>query len=549
MRHSLRVLLGLGLALGAAGCSDYLSGPGVSSTQDPNNPLSLKKAGPLYIGIQQGMPTQFEGQLARFAAEYTQQIAGISRQQLGFDRYQASPPDVDTYWDAVYGSSIFVTGGGGLLDIHKAEQIARSTNDSLYIGILKVYEALVVGYAAALFGDIPYREAADSTIPQPHFDPQLQVYGDLQAQLDSALNIYLPATGGPNFGPNRDVAELVYGGRGTAGLRAVYKEVAASLKARYFLHVGAASVAGRPGAPPAAYDSAFKYAQLGISTPDDDFFAFHDATGVGVNIWIQFYGARFGDIGPGAALVEIMKRMQANGFDDNQRLAYYWFPADGTGAPDDFFGYRPGGATGLTTTGGIYNGSGSALDGAYSDFGNASGGFFQGSGNVRNPLVSYAETQLIAAEAAWRLNGGGADPTVVVVAAQPFLDAARKNRHFGVEDGTPVTFGDAPGPLLASLQNIMEEKYIALFLNPEVWSDYRRTCLPSLAPAPAAGAITPGTSAIPGRLPYGQTEINANPNTPATSSAGVPITSNSINATELAPCPVLNYTTSVPLAN
>src|SRR5713101_5708130 len=135
-----------------------------------------------------------------------------------------------------------------------------------------------------------------------------------------------------------------------------------------------------------------------------------------------------------------MKRMQANGFDDNQRLAYYWLPADGTGAPDDYFGYRPGGAAGLTTTGGIYNGSGSALDGAYSDFGNASGGFFQGSGNVRNPLVSYAETQLIAAEAAWRLNGGGADPTVVVAAAQPFLDAARTNRHFGVEDGTPVTF-------------------------------------------------------------------------------------------------------------
>ena len=49
MRHSLRVLLGLGLALGAAVCSDYLSGPGVS--QDPNNITTLLTPGPLYIAI------------------------------------------------------------------------------------------------------------------------------------------------------------------------------------------------------------------------------------------------------------------------------------------------------------------------------------------------------------------------------------------------------------------------------------------------------------------------------------------------------------------
>jgi hypothetical protein len=90
----------------------------------------------------------------------------------------------------------------------------------------------------------------------------------------------------------------------------------------------------------------------------------------------------------------------------------------------------------------------------------------------------------------------------------------------------------------------MEEKYVTLFLNPEVWNDYKRTCLPSLAPAPLG--TTPGSaprsSPIPGRLPYGLTELNANPNAPQVSSTGQ-------NANNPTPCPALNYTSSSPLAN
>jgi hypothetical protein len=94
----------------------------------------------------------------------------------------------------------------------------------------------------------------------------------------------------------------------------------------------------------------------------------------------------------------------------------------------------------------------------------------------------------------------------------------------------------------ASLQNIIEEKYVTLFLNPEVGNDWKRTCLPSFAPAP-------GTAGIPGRLPYGLTEINANPNVPSTSSTGVAITSVSLNPNQPTACPGLNYTNSSPLAN
>ena len=540
MRHSLRVLLGLGLALSAAGCSDYLSGPGISSTSDPNNIISLTKPGPLYVSIQQAGPPEREGQVARDAAQYMQQTAGVARQSKQFDTYITSTTDLDPYFGAVYGATNNLTGGGGLLDDHKMQQLARKLGDSLFIGIGKVYEAIIIGYAADIWGDIPYSQAADSTIPLPKFDNQMAVYAAVQAQLDSAINIFLTATGPTNAGPAPDKTELVYGGRGSDALRAVYTAVARSLKARYFLHVAAASVAGVPGAPPAPYDSAFKYsggAAPGISSTADDFLWFADATPNANNIWWQFSSARAGDIAPGAALIEIMKRRMAAGVEDTLRIAFYFTSNDGAAASAtgaNFAGYRPTGAT-VATSGGIYNGSG-----PYSGLGNFINSSSGTDGSFRPPEITYAETQLIAAEAAWHLNGGGADPTVVIAAAQPFLNNARTGRQYGSSSTGPVAFGSAPGVLLASLQNIIEEKYVTLFLNPEVWNDWKRTCLPSLAPS---------IGAIPGRLPYGLTEINANPNVPATSSTGVTITSTSLNPNEPVACPVLNYTTSAPLAN
>jgi hypothetical protein len=533
MRYSLRAVLGLGVALSALGCSDYLSGPGLST--DPNNPSTLTRPGPLYVSIQVALSPQREGQMVRDGMEIMQQIAGIARQQLSTDHYLETPAGTDTYFGAVYGSSNVLTGGGGLLDIHKLQQLARKANDSLYVGIAKVYEALVVGFAADIWGDVPYREAADSTKLTPHFDPQLQVYGDLQAQLDSAINTFLPAAGPTNLGPQQDQSELIYAGRDAAGLRAVYTKVAHSLKARYFMHTAAVD--------PAAYQRALAEAALGIAAPEDDFLLFSDATPSNNNIWWQFNSARFGDIGPGAALVEIMKRRITAGVEDNQRLAFYFTPAEGA----LFFGYRPAATTNMATNGTIYNGNGSP-GGSYSSFAPA----FDGGtppGDFRMPELSYAETQLISAEATWHMNCAGCTATTVVAGAQPFLDNARRNRHYGSTGGAPVTFGDAPGSLTASLQDIIEEKYVSLFLNPEVWNDWKRTCLPSLAPAPPAGSTSPGTSPIPGRLPYGLTEVNANPNTPSTNSAGIPVTSIGRNPNQPTACPVLNYTNSSPLAN
>jgi starch-binding outer membrane protein, SusD/RagB family len=78
-------------------------------------------------------------------------------------------------------------------------------------------------------------------------------------------------------------------------------------------------------------------------------------------------------------------------------------------------------------------------------------------------------------------------------AAQPFLDAVRAAHGKGTKPAT--------------LQAIIEEKYISMFQTIEPWNDWKRTCFPRLTPAL-------GRTAIPGRVYYGQTEEQTNPNTP-----------------------------------
>jgi hypothetical protein len=514
VRASLPMLLGCSLALSAAGCSDYLSAPDVTS--DPTKPTELTRPGPLYVGVQEAGPPLREGfGIAQVAVQYTQQIAGVAAGADGVDRYQVKPSDMDQLFGLTYGS-------GGLLDIHKMEQLARAVHDSLYLGIGKIYEALVIGYAADVWGDIPYRQAADSNIAHPVFDPQLQVYQDLQMQLDSAIGLFLIATGPTNAGGAADGNELIYRGRDAAELRRVYAAVAHSLKARYYMHVAPTN--------PSQYQKAFEEAQLGIGTPADDFLWFHNATQLGQYEWWQINSTGYTGFAPGAAMIQLLLRRIGAGIEDSSRLQFYFTPvADG-----GYFGYRPTGNKLLP------NGGGSPA-GNYSGFGPFMDGISDPP-DFRQPELTYAEMQLIMAEAQWHISCPGCGASTVVAQAQPFLDAARKNRRYGALGGAPVSFPDL-GSVPASLQNIMEEKYVTLFLNPEVWNDYKRTCLPSLAPAPPSiKSTTPATAPIPGRLPYSQQERNTNPNTPAD-----PSTDRNTNQPQA--CPVLNYTSSSPLAN
>ena len=104
----------------------------------------------------------------------------------------------------------------------------------------------------------------------------------------------------------------------------------------------------------------------------------------------------------------------------------------------------------------------------------------------RQPIVTWAENQLILAEARFMTGDStGAVTNVNAVRAAVGLPAL-----------AAPTFVD-----------VMTEKYIAMFQNIDVWSDYKRTCIPTLTPNGAATEVL-------GRLPYGSAERTANANIP-----------------------------------
>ncbi|HET7463578.1 MAG TPA: SusD/RagB family nutrient-binding outer membrane lipoprotein [Longimicrobium sp.] len=434
----------LAMTLGAGACSDFLTGPELS--ENPNQPVAAT-ATQLFIAAQgQGFVRQ-EGQLARTAGMFVQQISGTNNQQKDWgSSYLGGESDYSGQFSAFYT-------GGGLVDWRKIQTAATAAGDAQFDGIAKVWEAYMIGTAADIWGDIPYREAVTDN-PTPHLDPQQQVYADLQALLTTAIT----RLGGTGPGPAG--ADLVYGGNTARWIRAAH-----TLKARYYLHT-----AERVGT--AAYQSALAEALLGINeapanTTDailgqgpGDFRAFHGTVLEQSNLWSQFLNARQ-DINAGNVFVQTLIARS------DPRLPVYFSPASGTAV------YR-----GANQFGQPVGGSPSSEVGAA-----------RRSAAYRQPLITWAENQLIIAEAKYQLG----DATAITN-----LNAVR----------TSVGLPALAGPI--TLADIMTEKWIVMFQNIEAWSDYKRTCLPALVPGGA-----PQAAQIPGRLPYGSAERLNNPNVPA----------------------------------
>jgi len=216
MRYSQKLIGGLLLAVSVAGCKDWLTGPGL--TINPNQPVQASKE-QLFASVASSQESQEEGNLARWTSMFTQQMAGVGRQHATFQIYSITEADVSSYFSRTYT-------GGGLVDIRQVESRAKAQGDSTFAGIAMVYEALIVGRAASIWGDIPYSEAVGD-IAQPHLDSQEKVYAAVQARLDTAI-AWIPKTGGGNVGPG--AVDLVYSGDRTKWVAA-----ANTLKARYYM--------------------------------------------------------------------------------------------------------------------------------------------------------------------------------------------------------------------------------------------------------------------------------------------------------------------------
>jgi hypothetical protein len=434
-------LAGLAAAtMAVTGCSDFLTGPGID--ENPNAPVAATTQ-QLFVAAQAQAFVRQEGQIARTSAMFIQQLAGTNNQQKDYgSSYLNTEQAYSTMFQGFYT-------GGGLVDWRKIQANSRAAGDQQFEGIAKVWEALQMGTAASVWGDIPYREAVGEATA-PVLDPQQQVYADLQALLSEAITLL----GGTGPGPG--TTDLVFGGNTARWTRVAY-----TLKARFHMHT-----AERLGAP--AYQAALAAAQNGINEVPNatqavhqqgpgNLLTFHGTTEQEGNLWGQFIVAR-SDLAAGQALATILNRRTG----DPRKAAYFTLVGDSVVGANRF------GAASVTP---------STVAPARRPY------------NFRQPIVTWEENQLIMAEAKLALG----DPTAI-----NHVNAVRATV------GLPALAGPA------TLAMIMEEKYIALFQNIEVWNDYKRTCYPALLPAGA-----PVAKEIPGRLPYGQSERQNNRNIPA----------------------------------
>src|SRR5688572_11092985 len=134
MKQYAKAVVVLSLAGFGAACDDFIQGEGL--TENPNNPVGATAQQQL-VAVQARMSTLLEGQLARTAGIYTQQIIGSNNQQQTVSSYAYGETDYSGFFSGFYV-------GGGLVAIRNVQTMAGEAEDALLEGVGKVWEGLAM---------------------------------------------------------------------------------------------------------------------------------------------------------------------------------------------------------------------------------------------------------------------------------------------------------------------------------------------------------------------------------------------------------------------
>ncbi|MFN3530729.1 MAG: SusD/RagB family nutrient-binding outer membrane lipoprotein [Bacteroidia bacterium] len=351
---------------------------------------------------------------------------------------------------------------------------ASSENAPHYAGIGRVLLAVGLGTATSIWGDVPYSQAfRPSEFTDPVFDPQEQVYAAIQDLLDQAITDFDQASGAR--APAAD--DLFFGGDISR-----WRKTAHALKARYYLH----TIKRNPN----AYTLAAQALQQGLSSNAD-------------NGEIRYIAGNPDQVAP-----LFLERTSTRDTEVDTSFANLLTALNDPRR--DFF---------TKITGSIFFGI------------RANYGPFVSMPDSRFPLMTYEECKFMEAEIAMQQSGPAA-------AAQPLRDGIRASlqrvcsQTVGSADAdndnlvqaVPAATLDAYADAQANLsgltneqawERIFRQRYIALFLQVEVWNDYRRTENYVAAAAGLPNINTRTGGPIPRRYPYSGNEINFNVNAPA----------------------------------
>ena len=420
---------------------------------DPNKP---KEARLDYIlpTAEAGLAYEIGGDLSRPVCQWMQQYSGVANQALAYDNYNYTQSDVNNVWVALY--------SGPMEDLSYMIKKSRTDKAYYYQGIAEVLQAFAIGNVTDLFGDVPFSKAfnGENSIYSA-FDTQESIYNQIFSLLDSAV-IHLSANQKFPLVPGAD--DLIYQGDLGKWTAAAY-----SLKARYKLHLCKVAVSNYQDAL-----NAIKAGAIADATGKSDLsFTFGDK----INEWNPAY-QYFVYSRPGDALMGyyFVNELVVN---NDPRLTAYADTTEADAGVPNATGARPGEADGY------------ALPGSYLC-----------STNSPVPFITFSEIKFIEAEAYIKTGDS-------INAALAF-NAGVLASEFKVTGTNDLTFDNKFAKETAStisLQKIIYQKYFALYTQPEIFVDWRRTGYPILTPA--AKAQTKDLQ-IARRYPYPTSEKNYN---------------------------------------
>jgi hypothetical protein len=443
-RFSLASKLAMALWLGATLlCSLELSSCGnivAGANNDPNRPSDAPIN--LFLPVAEAGTAATMGQeLGRYPMIWSQQLVGINLVDASVNAYSIAENQMRQAWSSMYVQN--------LVNANILITKATAQNAPYYRGIGRIMMAFGMQIVTDSWGDVPFAEAfLGNANLTPRYDAQQQVYSRLQLLLDSAIGDIAQTTGAI---PSTD--DMIYGGGAAA--RARWTQAAWTLKARLALRL-----TKRSGVQ-AARD-ALQFVQNGIASNTNNMnFVF--GTGLAEANQLSNTIAQQNNFRIGTGLRTILNRTA-----DPRRplIARLTNPTDSI-------------AVGTTSVGPFF-----------------------GSANSPYPYITNAEARFIEAEA--RLLTG--DTAGARTAYQRAVRASLEN--FGTipqaaMDAYIAQANVTPASGL-TVQQIIEQKYIATFPTMEGFNDWRRTGFPTLTP------IT-GTQ-IPRRFPYSNLERLNNPN-------------------------------------
>ncbi|MHC0442677.1 SusD/RagB family nutrient-binding outer membrane lipoprotein [Flavobacterium sp. 3-210] len=413
--------------------------------ENPNNPITTTPS-LLLSAMEVSTFSNHTGGIIRNSEIFAQQLAGTDIGQMGpISQYIISENDVTNEWNTIYGTTLM---SGHLLTRDFASQYPY------YNGMGQVLTALNLGYATDMWGDVPYDEAfkAEEGNKTPKYNTQQEIYQRLQSILDEAIvNLKKPVSSNLTT-PSDD--DFIFKGNTQKWIKIAYV-----LKARYALRLSQVDTGSA--------QKALEYINAsGITSNDDDANTFFPGTANGLNQWYAFNVSRVNYLKTGKYFVDYLNNTS------DPRLPFIIAKnKEGT--------YTGNAADDQATVTTSYIGS------AFASPTSAVG------------MVTFAEAKFIEAEAKLRLGQN----------AQPAFQAGIAASVLKITGTAATSTFLANATSTVTLANIIQQKYIALFLTMEPFNDYRRTGFPVLVPNQASN-----TKAIPVRLPTPDEERHYNSN-------------------------------------